>query len=182
MRKLRKRIKIDRWTPLEKISDLTPEEAQLIGARETWGNNRYQVFVNHIEPNKHRGDLPMVHLSIKRLDRKPIRDWRDLQRIKDELVGTDAEGVEIYPSQARLIDGANQHHIFCIPPGQVFPFGFEERSVTDNKEESLKQMEEAGLGEISKNLEQRERKPWHTAEGCTPNGKVVWMYEFPNEE
>ena len=182
MKKLRKRVRIDQWTPLEKITDLNPEEEKLLAAREVWGNNLYQIYVQHIEPNEHRGHLPLIHLSIKRLDRKPIRDWRDLQRIKDELVGTDAEAVELFPSQQRLVDVANQYHLWCLPPGQLFPFGFEKRKVADNKEEALKEMEKVGLGKIGKNLVQRERKPWHTAEDCEPEGKIIWKYGMPEEK
>ena len=43
-------------------------------------NSRYQVNIRKI------GDT-MVHLSIKRRDKAPVHDWRDLQRIKNEVVG-----------------------------------------------------------------------------------------------
>lgn len=68
----------------------------------------------------------MLHLSIKRRDKAPIRDWRDLQRIKNELVGPTAEAVEIFPSEDRLVDTANQYHLWCTKPGEKFPFGFHE--------------------------------------------------------
>jgi len=53
----------------------------------------------------------MLHLSIKRLDKHPVRDWRHFQRIKNELIGEENEAVELYPAQSRLVDTTNQYHL-----------------------------------------------------------------------
>lgn len=103
------------------------EEAQrVVDARlgkETWINNRYQVAVD-------RGP-DIIHLSIKRLDRAAVHDWRDLQRIKNDLVGPDHEAVELYPAEERLVDTANQYHLWVLAKaGQRFPFGYNERLVS----------------------------------------------------
>ena len=90
-----------------------------------WLNSTYQVLVADIEtpflfP-------PMVWLSIKRIDKEPIHDWRDLQAIKNQLVGPECEGVELYPAEARAVDTANQYHLWVFKePGPAFPFGFSE--------------------------------------------------------
>ncbi len=62
-------------------------------------------------------------LSIKRYDRQPIKDWRDLQAIKNDICGPEAEGLEIYPAESRKVDMANQYHMFVVYDGHV-PFGF----------------------------------------------------------
>lgn len=86
-------------------------------------NDVYQVEVRDCEPIK--GWPSMVWLSIKRRDREPCHDWRDLQRIKSELVGAECEGVELYPAESRNVDMANQYHLWVIKaPGVVFPIGF----------------------------------------------------------
>lgn len=93
---------------------------------ELWKNNRYQVL------KRVAGEGPdgtCWHLSIKRLDKGPIHDWRDLQRIKNELVDPEAEAVELYPAESRLVDTANQYHLWTMPVGVHFPFGFQERLV-----------------------------------------------------
>lgn len=69
------------------------------------------------------------HLSIKRNDREPIREWRDLQRIKNELCGPEAEAVELFPAESRLTDEANQFHLWVFNRGYRFPFGDQVRSV-----------------------------------------------------
>jgi hypothetical protein len=90
-----------------------------------WKNDVYQVAVRVYS----NGNLR--HLSIKRIDREPIHDWRDLQHIKNELCGEDSEAVEIYPAEARRVDTANQYHLWCFPRSYRIPFGFGTRLVTE---------------------------------------------------
>ncbi len=71
----------------------------------------------------------MTHLSIKRRDKKTVRCWRDLQRIKNELVAPEREACELYPAESRLVDTANQYHLFVLPAGMRFPFGYQDRLV-----------------------------------------------------
>lgn len=84
---------------LELIDSTLPERV--------FKNDLYQVAVN---PTEGLG-WPMVHLSIKRIDRQPIHDWRHLQQIKNEILGPDWEGLELYPAESRKLDAANQFHI-----------------------------------------------------------------------
>lgn len=111
-------------------------------------NNRYTVVIGLLEAPGVPGER-VVHLSIKRNDRKPMRDWRDLQRIKNELVGYECEAVELFPADSRLVDTANQYHLWCIPmPGVRFPFGFDYRAVDDDQELA------AQLGAVQRPFEQ----------------------------
>lgn len=89
-----------------------------------WINDMYQVNVNE-QPG-------LTHLSIKRIDRAPIHDWRDLQAIKNEICGPEREAVEIYPAESRKVDTANQYHLWVLPAGESLPFGFSIRAVTDS--------------------------------------------------
>jgi hypothetical protein len=76
--------------------------------------------------------LPMIHLSIKRLDKQPIHDWRVLQQIKNALMGEEFEAIELYPAESRLVDSANQYHLWVIDdPAARFPIGFTTRLVDD---------------------------------------------------
>lgn len=112
--------------PLEGAKDAV---AALIATDEVWMNDLYQVNMRRMPPPTEEWPA-MVHLSIKRRDRSPVRDWRHLQRIKNELVGSECEGVELYPAESRLTDTANQYHIWVLAePGQRFPFGFSSRLV-----------------------------------------------------
>lgn len=76
-------------------------------------NNLYQVNIRKQRPMY--PEWPdMLHLSIKRRDKKPIHDWRHLQRIKNELLGPEYEAIELYPKESRLVDSANQYHLWVF--------------------------------------------------------------------
>ena len=90
-------------------------------------NEDYQVNVKFLEKGK--GYAGWVWLSIKRTDKDAIHDWRELQKIKNEICGEDREGVELYPAEKRLVDTSNQFHIFVMPNGDVFPFGYGGRMI-----------------------------------------------------
>jgi hypothetical protein len=74
-------------------------------------NNRYhcilRILRNRVE------DAPgILHLSIRNNNRTADRDWRDYQRIKNELVGPEYEMVEMYPKESNLVDSSNQFHLW----------------------------------------------------------------------
>lgn len=122
------------------------EREQLLEAmaQETiYLSDKYQV---HVRDAKVGGGWPdMVHLSIKRRDKEVIHDWRDLQAIKNALVGAENEGVELYPSESRLTDPANQYHLWVVKdPELKFPFGFTTRFVVN---ESLGDAKQRPYGE-----------------------------------
>jgi hypothetical protein len=89
-----------------------------------WRNDLYQVHVRDIAATS-AGMPRMVCLSARRLDRGPLNDWRHMQRIKNQLVGPECEGVELYPAESRLIDTANQRFLWVVAdPTFRWPFGF----------------------------------------------------------
>ena len=90
----------------------------------------YQVAVRkHIDNGF---DMDMTHLSIKRVDKGAIHDWRIMQEIKNALVGPECEAFEMYPAESRLVDSANQYHLWCFAnPTVRIPCGFFDRLVTD---------------------------------------------------
>ena len=135
------------WLPFER-ADVDPEAygeqrmreiSQLLGVEmeevrkqigllaecDHWKNNLYQVAIWKISTDTGVGP-DMWHLSIKRTDQKALRDWRHLQRIKNELVGPECEGVELYPAESRVVDTANQFHLWVVnDPEFRFPIGFQ---------------------------------------------------------
>jgi hypothetical protein len=92
-----------------------------------WINDLYLV-ARRVFPGS-----PIVQLNIRRRDGKPIlRDWRHFQEIKNQLVGEECEGVELYPAESRLVDTSNKYHIWChTDPEFRFPLGFGYRHVED---------------------------------------------------
>lgn len=91
------------------------------GGGDMWMNDKYVVI--HRREQHESG--PMVHhLSIRRQDRGTDRDWRDFQRIKNQLLGDDAEAIELYPAEDRVVDTANQFHLWSVE-GHRIPLGWE---------------------------------------------------------
>lgn len=92
-------------------------------------NDTYQVVTRVLETVDDSPNL--VHLSIKRIDKEAIHDWRELQEIKNQLVGAECEGVELYPAESRRVDTANQYHLWVWDSKDFrIGFGFQERLVT----------------------------------------------------
>ena len=96
------------------------------GRQRMYQNNRYTVIVKDMEAG-------FTWISIRHNNRKPIRDWRHFQRIKNELTDPEREAVEIYPAESRLVDEANQYHLWVFPEGERIPLGFETRMVSDDQ-------------------------------------------------
>lgn len=118
---------------IQKRYGCTLEAAQALAASNAatrcYMNDRYQVNVQDIGPafGDELGD--MAWLSIKRRNKAPARDWRDLQEIKNQIVGPECEGVELFPAESRLVDTANQYHLFVFRnPAVRFPFGWHQRA------------------------------------------------------
>lgn len=102
--------------------------------QKIWKNSRYQVNVEALE-SLTEGLPEMLWLMIKRLDQKPLgkEHFRDLQRIKNEIVGPECEGVELYPAESRLVDVANTYHLFVMHSTRYrWPFGLNQRGVDPN--------------------------------------------------
>lgn len=84
-----------------------------VDGEEQYANDTYVVHLRRMPSQS--DDVPdAIHLSIRRQDRQPCRDWRDFQRIKNQLAGPEWEAMEIYPAESRLVDMANQYHLWCF--------------------------------------------------------------------
>jgi hypothetical protein len=100
----------ERWTPFARHQNTTTGE-------QVWQNSRYMVLVStrHDRSVRWAGleGTHDAHLSFRRRDRQPEPiTWRDIQRIKSELCGSETEAMECFPAESRLIDGSNQRHLW----------------------------------------------------------------------
>lgn len=93
-------------------------------------NNVYHVTVRPLKHDPSSKWPSMVHVSIKRHDRRAVTSWRDLQEIKNMLLSPEHEAVQLFPAESRLVDSANQYHMWALAtPGMRFPFGYTYRDV-----------------------------------------------------
>jgi hypothetical protein len=109
------------WQPLRKIPvpdhiKRHHDRSALPRPKAIWANDTYEVM------EYDSGDV--TWLSIKRYDRAAVHNWRHMQQMKNEICGEFREGVELYPSEARIADNANQFHMYVLPEGMEVPLGF----------------------------------------------------------
>jgi len=127
-----------RWTPFEKatpippqwVKDKAPELIPEMQKLEVWKNSRYTVDVRRFFGQLDGKQTCLIHLSIKSNDRTAVHDWRDFQRIKNEICGPEEEAFELFPAESRLVDTSNQYHLWCFK-GIPMPVGFNCRLVSD---------------------------------------------------
>lgn len=133
-----------KWTPFEECvlaPDTSPEIAEHHRSHEirTYRNSIYQVEVRGVRSPPPFGRI--LWLSFKTLDKQPRHDWREMQRIKNELVGEEFEAVEIYPAESRLVDTSNQYHLWVLidldTKDKRLPFGYDERLVSEGSSDGI---------------------------------------------
>ena len=126
---------------IEAYPHMTLKQAQMGLYKEIFAeiyvNNIYQVAVYR---NKDADELVHVPelkgrctwLSIKRKDKRPVNNWQDMQTIKNRLVGANCDAMQLYPSEDRMVNTANQYHLIVLPEGEKIPFGWQQRTVDIN--------------------------------------------------
>lgn len=119
-RRMTARRRTTEWLPFEEVVP----SPQGPGSRY-FANNRYEVEVRDA-PNG------LTYLSIKRLKKAAVHDWRELWRVKNEITHPDREAFELYPGAWRLVDTSNQYHLFVLPLGLAMNVGFVGADVTDD--------------------------------------------------
>ena len=122
------------WTPFEETvpqyDTAVPESMrELDPGEKMYMNSRMLVT---IVPHESKEFGRYFHLSWKNLDRSARHDWREIQRMKNEIFGEDYEAFEIYPAEERLHDSCNQFHVWVLEKGVRIPMGFTERMVGDS--------------------------------------------------
>lgn len=124
--------RVNRWGPWFESDHSPLPDGSLV-----FGNGYWTVHITSTEEEVDRRNMSGgLHLSIHDRPRSTRHDWRDFQRIKDELVGPEREAVELYPAASRLLDTANEYHLWVLPVGERYGLGMDfGRPIT---EESLK--------------------------------------------
>ena len=64
-------------------------------------------------------DGKVVHLAVTSLSQQRPT-WWEMQRIKSELAGLSATGVEVYPPDDQIVDDAHMYHLWILPESLPF--------------------------------------------------------------
>jgi hypothetical protein len=91
--------------------------------KEHYTNGDYDVIVDKKCDSKQLRSAtflghPLWYLRIYSYSRLPIHDWTVIQEIKNEIIGTEYEGIELYPAQSRIMNKENCFHLWILAPNQ----------------------------------------------------------------
>jgi hypothetical protein len=145
-----------KWVPMQRavnnettarlISEKYDISLAALMAQESWINGTYVCHVQELPATASRPG--MLHLSIRRADRAAVCDWRDLQRIKNDICGPESEGAQLFPAESRLVDSSNQYHIWVFADGIRFPFGYSHRDVQAHDPDGLAKQRDWADGDV----------------------------------
>jgi hypothetical protein len=98
---------------------------------ELWANDRYLVQLHR----NYQGEMnpnppPRTMLAVRLISGEPFGNWADLQEIKNQLLGPEAELVQLLPAESRKMDMVNMYW-FYDNAGAQFPFGSRRREVAN---------------------------------------------------
>ncbi len=118
-----------RWETLQKVDPVRDERPGIDpnvkgqwDCMECYINSRYMVNVDRFINGFPIGDSPWCLIGISNVDQTAKHDWRDFQRIKNDVCGDEWEAVEMYPAESRLNDPSNYFFLWAVPRG-VLSFG-----------------------------------------------------------
>ena len=94
---------------------------------EVWMNDRYQATIRYL--NKDLGRDGICQMCIHSHTRATNRPWRHFQQIKNDVFGDEREALELYPAESRVVDTANEYHLWVWTKDSQIPVGFQERNV-----------------------------------------------------
>lgn len=75
-----------------------------------WKNNHHVVQLYKKERNI-LGIL-MDKWMIRRNDSQAIKDWYEIQEIKNDIIGREKQAIQIFPKESELVDVANMYWLF----------------------------------------------------------------------
>jgi len=104
------------WGEWDEIDISEDHPDKLEGVQRAWSNDRYAV--QYLKRNG------FEVLMVRRHDGGSDYPWRDLQRIKDEVMGPDREAVQVFPKKSEIVDSANMAHIWLIHEDSRLPYTF----------------------------------------------------------
>lgn len=95
--------------------DLKTAKSVPTGMTKAYRNNRYTVMV-YEDSKTTAGTATLV--MIQKLDNSVFSNhWAEIQKIKNDIFGTETVAVEYYPAESQVIDDQNIYWIWIYPEG-----------------------------------------------------------------
>ena len=77
---------------------------------KVWKNNHYSVQL--FRRDRVMFGVQMDKLMIRRHDAEKIKEWHDLQEIKNRIAGVESVAFQVFPPKSQLVDVANMYWLF----------------------------------------------------------------------
>lgn len=103
------------------------------------------------------------HVTIQRLCGKGDIPWAVKQEIKDELFGSRATAIEVFPAKKHMVDICDIYHLWVLPKDFKLPFGI--HPTRDVQCEPVERGYDYNLEEVKKWTESPERRALIEANG-----------------
>ena len=146
------------WTPLKPV----PAEDGVL----RFENSRYLVSLRRTERSvfgRYRREGAW-QLGIQNFDQSARHDWRDFQRIKNELLGPEFEAVELYPAESRRLDPSNYFLLFAF--ARHIPLGVCRGRLVVEPEDAAAPQRRFEPGQEPEPLDEVQRQHMVTARGA----------------
>src|SRR4029079_9754071 len=87
-----------------------------------FSNELYTVSLRQYDDGWIFNNGPWAQMGIWTNNGQARHDWREFQRIKNDLVGPEWEAIELYPAESRLLDPSNYWILYAAPSIPVGKF------------------------------------------------------------
>lgn len=100
--------------PKDRFLELPYSEIQRVRVGKkpdrAWKNNHHVVLLYKNE--RTILGIKMDKYMIRRNDSEPIKDWHEIQDVKNDVIGSDVEAYQVFPKSYDLVDVANMYWLF----------------------------------------------------------------------
>jgi hypothetical protein len=107
---------VPNWQPM-KFIEMGPDPDFPEADVALFKNNLYIAFVRKMKDG-------IFHISFRNMENSTDISWPHKQQIKNDICGREREAIEIFPAMSRIVDAANQYHLWVYPEGYIIPTGF----------------------------------------------------------
>lgn len=101
--------------PSRRWQKLQPCPEKTLDGFPVYKNHLYTCSCRHHSEGWPLGGGPWAQIGIYCEDGQARHDFRDMQRIKNDLVGPEWEAIELFPAESRLMDPSNYYLLFAAP-------------------------------------------------------------------
>lgn len=108
------------WEPMQRLGTFHfPQLSEGWQDGSVWRNRWYKCLARSFPHGFPIDDSMYMVLGITHVTETSHHDWRDFQRIKNDICGPEWEGLELYPAESRLVDPSNRFYLWCVPKGVI---------------------------------------------------------------